>query len=171
MSTPLDAISDLGLPVTLDVVRAGWDGIGDMPRQLMASDVADFACRQLAQPDSGDSADIANLCITTDSEEIDTALSRLVPVVSENAIRTWRAFLLAKLLGELPESPIDGLSELTSFWNALNFPDDMPHVVQGRNNDISPLDYYTEKNYQQIIQKHRDWLTSEISQLARASLP
>jgi hypothetical protein len=159
------------MPVTWDVVRAGWEGIGDVGGQLAVSDVADFACQQLEQSGAADSADIASLCIASDSEEIDAALPRLAPVVSEKAVRTWRAFLLARLLSELPESPVDGLSELTSFWNTLNFPDDMPHVVQGRNNDISPLDYYTEKNYQQVVHKHQDWLNSEILRLAQASLP
>ena len=165
MTNPLDAIADLGLPVGWDVVRAGWAGPGEEGRQLTAADVADYACRQLDQP--GDAQDVTSLCITTDAEEIGAALARLAPAVSDRAIRTWRAFLLTRLLAGLPESPIAGLSELTSFWSALGFPAGMPHVVQGRGNDISPVDYYTEQNYRQIIDRHRDWLSAEIARLAR----
>jgi Uncharacterized protein conserved in bacteria (DUF2247) len=171
MTNPLDVIASMGIPVTWPVVQAGWDGIGQMDRQLTVADISDFACKQLERLSADASADILDLCAATDSDEVNAVLPRLAPVISRNAIRTWRAVLLAKLLDELPGSPVDGLSELTSFWNTLNFPDDMPHVVQGRDNDISPVDYYTEKNYQQTIGKHRDWLRSEIAELARGDQP
>jgi hypothetical protein len=111
--------------------------------------------------------DVADLCVAgSKSTSIGEALVRLAPEIDDREVRGWRAVELAHLLDELPPSPIDGLMELTSFWNALDFPDDMPHVVQGRANDISPIDYYTEENYRQLLDRHKAWLRSEIAAVA-----
>jgi Uncharacterized protein conserved in bacteria (DUF2247) len=166
MTNLLDEIRSTGLPVTWPVIRAGWEGTGLGGRQLDLADVTGFACDQLAGSGAGDQADdIADLCIAADSEDAGRALSALAPDIPASAVRTWRAVLLGRLLTALPASAVAGLTELTSFWGSLGFPADMPHVVQGRGNDISPADYYTVANYQRLLRRHRDWLSSEIASL------
>jgi hypothetical protein len=166
MTDVLDQIKNLGLPLTWATIRAGWEGIGHLGRQLTAADVAAFACQEIANASAEILLDVADLCTGSDSESITEALARLAPDIRDRDRRTWRAVELIHLLEELPESPIDGLAELTDFWGALEFPDDMPHVVQGLGNDISPLDYYTEKTYRQLLDRHRTWLRSEIAAIA-----
>jgi hypothetical protein len=167
MSDHLKEIKAMGLPVTWATIRAGWDGIGCRGRQLTIADVATFACEQLENATTAMLPDIADLCAAADEDACETALGHLAPRTYYHAIRTWRAYQLAQLLKSLPESPVDGLSELTSFWNDLDFPEDMPHVVQGLGNEISPAEYYTEENYRYLVHKHQQWLQSEISGLKR----
>jgi hypothetical protein len=163
----LSEMRSLGLPVTWATVRAGWEGVGRLGRQLTAADLEAFACQELEHA-CGTRPEIAELCAGADEETIGVALARLAPNIPSRAIRTWRAFQLTQLLKELPESPVDGLSELTAFWNALDFPQDMPHVVQGLGNDITPNEYYTQENYRYLVDRHKAWLRSEIAAIADA---
>jgi hypothetical protein len=169
MSRPLDELRNLGFPVTWATVRAGWEGVGNLGRQLTVGDVSSFACQQLEHASAKVLSDIADLCAGLDEDNIDDVLRRLAPTISSREIRKWRAFLLAQLMKTLPESPVDGLAELTAFWNALDFPGDMPHVVQGLGNEISPNEYYTQDNYRMLLDRHRVWLRSEINALATES--
>ncbi len=57
---------------------------------------------------------------------------------------------------------IDGLMELTALWSKLGFPDDSPHIIQGRGNVIQPYEYFTQKNYNYLYQKHLDWFKKEL---------
>jgi hypothetical protein len=169
MSNPLAEIRALGLPVTWATVRAGWDGIGAFSRLLKADDVRDFAQEQIDKAPDDSLADIVELSTVDDEGAVTPVLSRLASTVTDRDIRIWRSYLLTKLLANLPTSPISGLSELTSFWNTLGFPRDMPHVVQGLGNDISPDQYYTQDNYQKLVARHREWLRSEIAAIAGSS--
>ena len=166
MTDTLDEIKSLGLLLAWSTIRAGWEGIGRLGRQLTPADVAAFACQEIQSASAEILPDVANLCAGSDSESITEALARLAPKIGDRDVRTWRAVELTHLLEELPASPIDGLAELTDFWGTFGFPDDMPHVVQGLGNDISPIDYYTEENYRQLLDRHRSWLRSEIASIA-----
>jgi hypothetical protein len=69
----------------------------------------------------------------------------------------WQVVLLPRLLPELPTDPLYGLLALTEFWGQFDFPSDGPHVVQ-RPGDT---EYYTERNYAHLIEKHRVWLEAQ----------
>jgi hypothetical protein len=51
---------------------------------------------------------------------------------------------------------------LFDFWAQLDYPIDSPHVIQGRGNNITPEEYYTQENYDNIYNMHVDWLKKEI---------
>jgi hypothetical protein len=169
MNGPIDELRSLGLPITWATVRAGWEGIGSLGRQLTAGDVSAFSCQQLEHANADVLADIAELCAGTDEDNIDGILRRLAPTICSLELRKWRVLLLTQVMKRLPESPVDGLAELTAFWNALDFPGDMPHVVQGLGNELSPSEYYTQDNYRTLLDRHREWLRSEIDALATES--
>lgn len=57
---------------------------------------------------------------------------------------------------------VEGLIELTELWDKLGFPSDMPHIVQGRNNSISPSEYYSQENYDRLYDINCDWLRTEL---------
>lgn len=57
---------------------------------------------------------------------------------------------------------IDGLIELTELWDKLGFPSDMPHIVQGRNNTISPSEYYSQENYDELYNINYEWFKAEL---------
>ena len=47
----------------------------------------------------------------------------------------------------------------------LGFPEDSPHIFQGRNNNITPEEYYTQENYDYLYEKHIEWLQKEIKSI------
>jgi len=63
---------------------------------------------------------------------------------------------------ELPDEPMYGLIAFTEFWARFDYPDDSPHVVQGQNNCITPQEYYTKQNYDDMIIRHKNWLKSKL---------
>ena len=62
---------------------------------------------------------------------------------------------------------IEGLIELTELWDKLGFPSDMPHIVQGRNNTISPSEYYSQENYDKLYDINCDWFKTELLYLQK----
>ena len=50
---------------------------------------------------------------------------------------------------------------LTEFWQNFGFPTDSPHEVQGRVNEITPLEYYDDQNLQRLLSRHRAWIQEE----------
>lgn len=45
----------------------------------------------------------------------------------------------------------------------LDFPEDSPHIFQGRDNNITPEQYYTEQNYSYLFDEHVRWIKNEIA--------
>jgi len=165
MPGPLDHMGQMGLPVTWAVVRAGWQGTGMLGRQVTAQQVKAFAQERIPATEGALLADVAVLSLPADEQAIGAALGRLAPGVCEQALRAWQAYLLARLLDDLPTDAVDGLCALTDFWAALDFPEGMPHVVQGRGNTIAPREYYDEGNYRRLVSDHRQWLRRQIARL------
>ena len=57
---------------------------------------------------------------------------------------------------------VDGLIQLTELWDKLDYPKDSPHTVQGRNNKISPNEYYTQENYDKLYKANCEWFRKEL---------
>ncbi len=53
--------------------------------------------------------------------------------------------------------------ELTELWVQFGYPEDSPHIIQGRGNNISPTEYYTQSNYDKLYIKNKEWLEKELS--------
>ena len=71
--------------------------------------------------------------------------------------------MVAKRIEKKNPSYIDGLMELSDLWIELEFPNDSPHIFQGRENNITPQEYYTKQNYDKLFSKHKEWLKNEIN--------
>jgi hypothetical protein len=161
----IDELVELGLPVDWNVVRMGWEGPASLGRQLGLGDIHSFAGKAIEKAEGEELENVATLCTESDNEIIDTTLKKLAPAPPSIAQRIWRAYLLYRLLQKLPSHPIDALSELSDFWAAFSYPDDSPHLVQGRGNSIGPEDYYTVENLERLLAAHTRWLEEELGRL------
>jgi hypothetical protein len=144
----------------------GWDGKVKLKRQLAGQDIIDFAMNKME--DGNESIDVVLLAGShaTDAEEISELLKRLSSgeeVDADHEFRKWRAIYVTKNLPDIQSEYIQGLIELSDIWALLDFPDDSPHVFQGRNNLITPNEYYTKENYIKLLEKHQEWLEKEIA--------
>jgi hypothetical protein len=164
----LKTLQALGLPVNWRTVLVGFVGPGKLGRLLKPEDVLSYAEDAIAQGDTSD--EVVALAVSDDSEEIERHLRTLSSheqLSVEREEKKWRVLLLKEALADLPRDPLSGLLALTSFWERFDFPEDSPHVVQGRGNKLSPIEYYTEDNFRDAVERHAGWIERELASLAQ----
>ncbi len=76
--------------------------------------------------------------------------------------RKLRAVLVSKYLKEKNSNCIDGLMGLTDLWIELGCLSDSPHIMQGKDNKINPIEYYTDDNYNYLFEKIRYGLKAKL---------
>ena len=59
---------------------------------------------------------------------------------------------------------------LTELWLELGDTADSSHIIQGKDNRISPVEYYTDANYDYLYKKNKCWLKDEIHFLIQNSI-
>ena len=74
------------------------------------------------------------------------------------AFEKWKLVYIKKNFPQLNKNIIQGLIELNDLWVKLDFPKDSPCILQGVKNNISPQEYYTEKNYIYLYNRHLKWI-------------
>ena len=158
--------------ITWTAIKIGLYGYCNFASQLENQDVLNYAL-ELLEKDINQNEDILALaiCYEENSEEIRSIvykLSQYEDIDYYFEVRKWRALYLKELLINLPKDFIDGLYELTDFWAMFNYPEDSPHIVQGKNSNISPQEYYSEENYANIVNNHKTWLKEEFKKLKKA---
>jgi len=146
-------------------ILIGWEGPGKYPHQITPKEVIDYAT-ELATNDDNQPESVWMLAGANenDMDGIGNLIRQLAQ--SENAdrdteLRKWRVVLVEEALSKLSSEPLYGLIGLTELWEKFDYPIDSPHVMQGINNNLSPKEYYTQGNYNQVIERHRKWIESE----------
>ena len=83
-----------------------------------------------------------------------------------NEFRKWRVIFVMKNLPDNNSNDfISNLLVLGDIWAKLSFPEDSPHIIQGKGNDISPEQYYTIENYNKLLKRHNEWVVDEINKI------
>jgi hypothetical protein len=85
----------------------------------------------------------------------------------ELEFRKWRVLWIRNGLPDIEADYTFGLTKLEDLWARFDFPDDTPHVIRGKNNAITPDEYYTEKNYKASLKKNQDWVSKEIDEIRK----
>lgn len=159
----IEDIKRLGLLITWKLL---YKGICE--RQLGEEDVIMYAIEKLEEGDTR--KEICELAGTyvDERKEICNLLDELAE--QENAPddfegRKIRAAIVSKALRVKNDDYINGLLDLTDLWIDLGCPNDSPHIIQGRENDITPMEYYTIANYNFLYEKNIEWLKRELEYL------
>ncbi|CBJ41192.1 conserved hypothethical protein (plasmid) [Ralstonia solanacearum CMR15] len=150
-------------------------GISGLPENgiLEAKFVRAFADQELSLMDSNDSllGEVSELALFN-GEKIDEAkrnVARLCEVPNVDlgkAKRKWRVVALDELLSQLGRDPVYDLISLGDFWESWSSATDFPCVVQGVGNNLTPEEYYTERNLEETLNRHREWLRVEFESLS-----
>ena len=164
----ISELEKLGLKITWKLLYLGYSGYSDFGKQISASDVIAFAIDQLVSDSCNN--DICELASSYESEDED--ILRILHQLAMNEksnnefeLRKLKAAIVSNALKTKDPNCIDGLMELTDLWIELGYPSDSPHVIQGRENNMSPQDYYTEENYEKLYNKNISWLKTELEYL------
>lgn len=161
-----------GFQITWSLLNIGFDGSTIFKKQLTGQDIIEYAISKIE--DGDESLDIVLLASSSASnpEEIKELLKKLSnneKVDTNIEFRKWRVMYVEKHLSYIHNDYIQGLLDLGDIWAMLNFPDDSPHIFQGRNNSITPEEYYTQENYENLLETHKRWIKEETSYLRSLS--
>lgn len=153
----------LGIPMTWGTVRCAWEGMEGVPRLITVAEVQHFALQQVECASCDELTLVADLTSQDDHPEISRELAENAPEILGREFRVCRLLYVRRALEELPDEPIGGLMELTSLWGRMGYPEDAPHVVQGRGNNMVPAEYFTEENLRAVVDRHWTWVSSELA--------
>lgn len=138
---------------------------GILRKQLAVEEVVEYAIEQLEN--GNDRMEVCELAGGR-NDDINDVLNVLYDLaVEENSQdefedRKLRAIIVNQYLQKKSSNCIDGLMDLTDLWIELGCPKDSPHIIQGKNNKISPIEYYTDDNYHYLFERNKKWLKNEI---------
>lgn len=153
-------IKELNLKITWKLLYRGL-----LKKQISANEIVEYAREQLEKGD-----DRIEICELAGSR--DYYLEDIMNILFELAIeeqnpddledRKLRAIRVNNFLKDKNTNCIDGLMGLTELWLELGDTADSPHIIQGKDNPISPVEYYTDANYDYLYKKNKCWLKNEI---------
>ena len=153
------------IPVDWSTILRGWHGPAKYGPQLSIADIASYA-GNLISTNPEQPPCVLKLAGARDdeSEMVESCLRELAAqeeADQEIELRKWRLYLLKEIEPTLSRDPLYGLLGLTEFWEKFDYPDDSPHVVQGRGNHQSPQEYYTDENLRRLRTQHQEWMKNE----------
>ena len=163
----IENIIKIGFQITWTLLEIGYKSDTVFADQLTAADIINYATNKLSEIDDPDIVELA--CeYDTNSDDIRKYLLKLASSENskyDNELKKWMVIYVHTHLPQENVNHIQGLIELGDIWANLNYPQNSPHVFQGRYNDITPEGYYTPQNYKALLKRHYDWINDEIKQI------
>lgn len=138
----------------------GTQGLKKIPPLISIREVIEWALEKYLKENDKNAYQIAFLNITSFSEINEKLIlfSRNYKLSKEE--KKWCYLLLINFLKNLSKSYVQGLIQLSEFWDSFDYPSYMPHQIQGQNNNLSPEQYYTDQNYHFLLDAHQKWLNN-----------
>lgn len=161
----LKDIKQLGLSITWRLLY-----IGVQNEYIEVEEVIEYATEKLMEGDEREEICELAGAYAEEYEEICNILLKLTEqedTKSDIESRKIRAVIVSKVLKNKNDNCINGLMDITDLWIGLGYPDDSPHIIQGKGNCISPSEYYTMNNYNFLYKKNVEWLRIELEDLRR----
>ena len=164
---------EIGFKISWTLLNMGFNGSEMFKKQLEGQDIINYAVAKMEGGD--DSLEVVSLASTnaTNDNAIDELLVKMASnenIDNDVEYRKWRVIYVLKHLPNDQVDYIQGLIVLGDIWATLDYPNDSPHVFQGRNNLMTPNEYYTQENYFQLLKNHREWIDKEVSQVLSGSI-
>lgn len=156
-------IKELKLNITWRMLYRGL-----LEKQIPISEIVEYAMEQLEKGD--DRIEICELAGSSDND-LEDIMNILYELADEEKSqddledRKLRATRVNNFLKDKYSNCIDGLMGLTELWLELGYTTDSPHIIQGKDNSISPVEYYTDANYNYLFEKNKYWLEDEVHYL------
>lgn len=153
-------IKELKLNITWKLLYRGL-----LEKQISINEIIQYAKEQLEKGD--DRIEICELAGSSDYD-LEDVMDTLYELAKEEKNpddledRKLRAARVNKFLKDKNANCIDGLMGLTELWLELGCTADSPHIIQGKDNSISPVEYYTDANYNYLYEKNKHWLKDEV---------
>lgn len=161
-------IKELDLRVTWTLLYLGFCDNSIYGGQLLADDIIKYAMSQIEENNCADMVCELAGTYTSEKEDICNILNSLMEEEGKDKViegRKIRAVFVSNVLKFKNDNYINGLMDLSDLWIGVGYPDDCPHIFQGRNNAVNVKDYYSESNYDLLFNRHMMWLKDEVKYL------
>lgn len=161
--TYLKEFRELGLKITWKLLFIGYKGNPIFSDELTTNQIIEYAL-DVYSIDATNNL-LLELILEERTENVSSLLESLSNIENtcfDIEFRKWRVLFVSKKIAKKNSNYIDGLCELGDIWIKLGYPDDSPFIFQGRNNNISPENYYTKQNYDDLYFKHQVWIADEL---------
>ena len=160
----LDDFKKYNFKVTWNALYQGFKGDSILSNQIQPKEIIDYAISLLEAGESNE--EVCDLAAANEdnTEDIDKLLYNLSKNEKSNPeleFKKLRVIFVSKKLKEKDDNLINGIMSLGDIWIELNYPEDSPHVFQGRENTISPELYFTQDNYDILYDAHKNWISDE----------
>lgn len=164
----IKTIKQLGLFITWRLLHQAV-----CEKQLTEEDIIEYAIEKLEEGD--DRNEICELAGAYNDEQdairnLLCKLARKENTQDSFEKRKIRAVIVYDVIKTKNDNYINGLMDLTDLWVGLGYPNDSPHIIQGRDNKIMPNEYYTIDNYDALYKRNVEWLKKELEYLRKNQL-
>lgn len=162
----VDDFKKYNFKVTWKAFYQGFKSDSILSNQIQPKEIIDYAISLLEAGESNE--EVCDLAAAHEDniEDVDKLLYNLSKNEKSNLeleFRKLRVIFVSKKLKEKDDNLINGIMSLGDIWIELNYPEDSPHVFQGRENTISPELYFTQENYDRLYDAHKSWISNEIA--------
>jgi hypothetical protein len=164
----LDEFREYDFKLTWRLINIGYKGSEIFKGQLTSNDVIDFAMQKVMEGDKNPTVFELSCEYAQNGEEISKCIDKLTLYENVDYDIEYRKWRVIYVINHLPKPDVEfvsGLLELGDIWSAFDFPTDSPHVYQGRNNNLTPEQYYTQEKFDELLKKHKEWIDKEIALL------
>lgn len=164
-SNIVEKLQAIGFKITWTLLKFGYEGQGWFLPQLITSETISQYAEHLVETMESDFQLIAQLISPKNDLEFREILELLTrgEIVDESVqLRKLRIYVVLEALENLPNDYFSGLLALADLWISLGFPEDCPHVFQGRNNSYTPQEYYTQDVFDSLLEQNNQWVKNEI---------
>lgn len=152
-------IKELKLNITWRMLYRGL-----LEKQISINEIVEYAMEQLEKDNRIEICELAG----SRDYDLEDIMNNLYELANEEKSqddledRKLRAVRVNNFLKE-KSNCIDGLIGLTELWLEIGYTADSPHIIQGKDNNISPVEYYTDVNYNYLYEKNKRGLKDEVN--------
>ena len=148
------------------VIYHGCQGIPGLNLKIKIDDIENFAIKKIENLEGNTLIIVADLASAKylDRGEITELLDEICMIEHINldiSLKKWRLVMLEEIIENLSYDCLYDLIELTDFWVYWKNPADKPHIIQGVDSDMSPIDYYSDDNFNKLLKAHQIWIIEE----------
>lgn len=170
----IEKLKKMGFKINWELIYLGYYGNSIIPcSQISKKEIKEYANTLIEK--SFEQFDlITDLVFEIDNDymlrEILNKLKKNETVSEKLQERKWRVLIVSESLENIKDDYLEGLFELNELWVSLGIPNDSPHIFQGRNNLLTPQEYYTKEMFEKLYALNKEWLQTEINSIVSTDI-
>ena len=156
----------LNFVITWKLIYIGLVGCDEIPALLTHQELKEHLYDELKN--SNDDNYIIQLICEDNSENVVSLIKRRSEAENSKLFlqkQKWLVYMACDLVDHLPSDYLQGILQLLEFWYPIRNVIDCPFAFP--NDAIEVPDYFSEKNYNDLVAKTKNWIKMMCANLAK----